>query len=55
MNNYLLPLCLFTLPLASCQQKKDNRNDKEEQKKPNILFICVDDLRRELGCYGSVV
>lgn len=26
-----------------------------EEKKPNVLFICVDDLRRELGCYGSVV
>lgn len=25
------------------------------EKRPNILFICVDDLRRELGCYGSVV
>jgi arylsulfatase A-like enzyme len=23
-----------------------------EQKKPNIVFICVDDLRPELGCYG---
>jgi arylsulfatase A-like enzyme len=25
------------------------------QEKPNVLFICVDDLRRDLGCYGSVV
>ena len=25
------------------------------QKKPNILFIAVDDLRPELGCYGSPI
>lgn len=25
------------------------------QKKPNILFIAVDDLRAELGCYGSSI
>lgn len=24
-------------------------------KKPNILFICIDDLRRDLGCYGSPI
>ena len=27
----------------------------KKKEKPNILFICVDDLRRELGCYGSPV
>ena len=27
----------------------------EEKQRPNVLFICVDDLRRELGCYGSEV
>ena len=28
-------------------------NKKPEQKKYNILFIAVDDLRPELGCYGN--
>ncbi|MCD6374171.1 MAG: sulfatase [Caldisericaceae bacterium] len=28
---------------------------KEMKKKPNILFIAVDDLRPELGCYGSEI
>ena len=30
-------------------------NSKTEQsiEKPNVLFICVDDLRPELGCYGN--
>ncbi|WP_111706191.1 sulfatase [Lutibacter citreus] len=27
----------------------------EAQKKPNILFIAIDDLRPELGCYGSEI
>lgn len=42
--------CLFLL--TSCNY--DKKNDESEQK-PNILFICVDDLRRDLGTYGSIV
>ena len=42
--------CLFIISLAVttsvCAQQK---------KKPNILFIAIDDLRAELGCYGSTV
>lgn len=27
--------------------------DKDRPSKPNVLLICVDDLRPELGCYGA--
>lgn len=49
-NYYLLPLCLFGIPICGYSQQNTENN-----KKPNVLFICVDDLRRELGVYGSVV
>ena len=39
----LLALLLVTCPLASAA----------DNKKPNLLFIAVDDLRPLLGCYGT--
>ena len=45
-DRFLLSTCLiFTLLLLS--------GCSETTKSPNILFICVDDLRPELGCYGN--
>lgn len=42
--------CLFLLPgCKNVKQKEDS------YRKPNVLFICVDDLRRDLGCYGIKV
>ncbi len=45
-NNYL---CLFAtvLVLVSCQEPNEVR------KKPNVLFISIDDLRPSLGVYGD--
>ena len=52
--NYQKPLLLglSLLAAASCQNRQDKRNNAEERR-PNILFIAVDDLRPELGCYGN--
>lgn len=44
--NWASSALLVSTILTSCN---------EEKQRPNVLFICVDDLRRELGCYGSEV
>jgi arylsulfatase A-like enzyme len=38
-------LCFIILLFSTCAAKPSSP--------PNILFICVDDLRPELGCYGN--
>ena len=43
----IVPFVLFFL-LTGCSGL-----EKSENLKPNVLFICVDDLRAELGCYGN--
>ncbi|MEN8117051.1 MAG: sulfatase [Bacteroidota bacterium] len=45
---YFLSIPLFFILLYSCNPK----HEKQEQK-PNVIFIFVDDLRTELGCYGN--
>ena len=42
----LLLVCLSACLLTSC-------STFDENKPSNILFIAVDDLRPELGCYGK--
>lgn len=45
-----LILFLVSIVLFSCQRKASNENLR-----PNILFISIDDLRPELGSYGSEI
>ncbi|WP_217447567.1 sulfatase [Maribellus comscasis] len=37
----------------SCAKQDIADTKMPKQQKPNVLFICVDDLRPELGCYGK--
>ncbi len=43
---------LFLFCIFSCKTK-EKPTTPEEKTKPNIVFIAVDDLRPELGCYDS--
>ena len=47
---HLFPLPLLLLLMASCSGEPGKKSVPEP---PNILFIAVDDLRPELGCYGE--
>ena len=44
MRLLIITLCLPLLAMAEKKVEKENRY--------NVLFIAVDDLRNELGCYG---
>lgn len=46
---------LYHIALGSIALLGATETSAEEAKQPNVLFICIDDLRTELGCYGSVV
>ena len=48
--SYPLLIILICISLLSCKSKKK----KEEDKKPNVVFLLVDDMGwKDLACYGS--
>lgn len=53
MKNFKIVCYLVVFVLVGCQSKINNQ--KNTNQKPNILFISIDDLRTELGSYGSEI
>ncbi|SHI30391.1 sulfatase [Aquimarina spongiae] len=51
----LFHFAFLLLLIGGCKQKELSKKDIQEETKPNILFIAIDDLRPELGCYGSEI
>jgi iduronate 2-sulfatase len=49
----LTPLFLVFGLLGACSQPDSAPAKAANQDRPNILFLAVDDLRPELGCYGA--
>ncbi len=47
----IIGFVLLALSLVSCEQTKNKAKDQPY----NVLMICVDDLRPELGCYGNTI
>ncbi|WP_435675137.1 sulfatase [Polaribacter sp.] len=48
-------LAFFSLFFLGCNSSLKKEVPEKINRKPNILFIAIDDLRPELGCYGSEI
>jgi len=56
MKTILLSIIALLLLNVGCRNQANKQDPKSDTKKrPNILFLSIDDLRPELGCYGSQI
>jgi len=51
MKNSVILMCILILVFAGC--KSGSNAESGSADRPNILLICIDDLRPELNCYGA--
>lgn len=51
----ILYFLLFGLLFTACKTNSSSQRKSALPKHPNVLFIAIDDLRPELGCYGNSV
>lgn len=49
----LLAGCVLFVGMPAAQSLAQSKNATEQGERKNVLFIAVDDLRVELGCYGQ--
>ncbi|MEM7379787.1 MAG: sulfatase [Bacteroidota bacterium] len=53
LKTFSILLLFCTLVLSGCKEK--TTQPEVQKSKPNVLFIAIDDLRPELGSYGSEI
>ncbi|CAN0598834.1 unnamed protein product, partial [Ectocarpus sp. 12 AP-2014] len=50
-----IAIALLLLLTFSCRRSEKQKEETKVKTKPNIVFIAIDDLRPELGSYGSKI